>query len=314
MHLKLLSLQKKFFYKLKRQGKVLNTIKNYQTDINCFNSYLLRSKRKLNINRFGLVHVKHYAHFLEKKYKSDNSRRRKLQTLRLFFDYLVTLGHFPSNPVRILSSPPKFLNRPKPTVPRDVKRLWNYLEQEPEKGLIIDALATKRNQVLFLLIYEGALQVSELSTLKMAHLFLGRSPRVLISPSKREPYSVPLSLATKNIYLQYKGLLKRAKKKFELNNFEELFFNANHCKILSGGISPRGIELVLKGLSEKINRQITPKSLRQSCILRWLEEEHKEELIKEWMGVAPNYSLDIFKDYLAKSKKGFYPTTLELLS
>ncbi|MFI5391555.1 MAG: hypothetical protein ACHQYQ_09350, partial [Bacteriovoracales bacterium] len=47
--------------------------------------------------------------------------------------------------------------------------------------------------------------------------------------------------------------------------------------------------------------EITPKNLRQSCIFKWLHQEHSEDLIKEWMGVAPSYSLKIYQDLMEKN-------------
>ena len=43
-----------------------------------------------------------YATFLEARYPQSNSRRRKIQTLRIFFDYLIEKNYFTDNPVRKL--------------------------------------------------------------------------------------------------------------------------------------------------------------------------------------------------------------------
>ncbi len=303
----LLTLQENFFRNLQCQEKSTNTMKNYKTDLDCFNAYLLNLKKKLDINGFNISHVKDYGQFLEEKYSSDNSRRRRLQALRIFFDYLVKVEHIPSNPIRILSPPPKFLDKPRPISPKNVSILWKHLTQKPNSDLIIDQLTALRNQTLFLLIYEAGLKVSDLSMLKMSHLFLKKNPRILVSPRKREPYSVPFSPFSKDIFLNYKILLRKTKKEYTDLDFEEVYFNANHFKILSGGISPRGIELVFKGLGQELNKQFTPKSLRQSCILKWLQDGHKEGLIKEWMGVAPSYSLALFKNYLLGRPTLDYP-------
>ena len=303
----LLTLQKNFFRKLRGQGRGTNTIKNYKTDLDCFNNHLLNLKKKLDINEFDIHHVKEYGQFLEEKYSSDNSRRRRLQALRLFFDYLVKIEYIPSNPVRILSPPPKFLDRPRPTPSKNVEEIWKYLIEKPNTETFVEKITVLRNQTLFLLIYEAGLKVSDLSVLKMSHLFLTKRPRVLVCSKKRDPYSIPFSPVSKDVFLRYKSSLKKARTDYAIPDFEEVFFNANHFKILSGGLSPRGIELVFKGLGEELKGQLTPKALRQSCILKWLKDGHEEGSIKEWMGVAPSYSLELFKKYLSEHPTLYYP-------
>ena len=46
----------------------------------------------------------------------------------------------------------------------------------------------------------------------------------------------------------------------------------------------------------KLSIEITPKSLRQSAILNWLNRGHNDSTVKEWMGVAPSYSLKNYRD------------------
>ena len=44
--------------------------------------------------------------------------------------------------------------------------------------------------------------------------------------------------------------------------------------------------------------QFTAKSLRQSCILKWLNKSESDSQVKERMGVQPVYSLKAYKQYL----------------
>ncbi|MBT3585642.1 MAG: hypothetical protein HN509_12120, partial [Halobacteriovoraceae bacterium] len=50
----------------------------------------------------------------------------------------------------------------------------------------------------------------------------------------------------------------------------------------------------------KLIINLTPKSLRQACIFKWLQQGEKEGTIKEWMGVAPSYSLKLYKEHAAQ--------------
>ena len=49
--LRLTSLSTAFINKLKEQGKTLNTLKNYKTDLDCYKMYLRRSIKKMTYLR-----------------------------------------------------------------------------------------------------------------------------------------------------------------------------------------------------------------------------------------------------------------------
>lgn len=291
-------LQREFFSKLKSMGRSQNTLKNYKTDLDCFNHYLLKNNQYTDITNFGIPQVQLYGTYLEEKYNSDNSRRRRVQALRIFFDYLVEQNLFESNPVRKLPTSPKFLDIPRPTPFIDVKTLWvSLLEETTSKNEMLSLIA-RRNQIVMLLIFGAGLKVSDLSQLKTSNIFLdGETPRVLINHPKRDPYTIPLPPIFKLVLEEY--LLKLSDMKIKSAvNFDELLFNANPYRILSGSLSPRGLEVIFEEYRKKLQITLTPKSLRQACIFKWLTQAHPDTLIKEWMGVAPTYSLKLYKEHM----------------
>ena len=62
-----------FIYKCEKQGKSPNTLKNYKTDLNCFNNFLKDNNWEPSKKSLSNSLIRHYAHFLDKKYSSDNS-------------------------------------------------------------------------------------------------------------------------------------------------------------------------------------------------------------------------------------------------
>ena len=81
--------------------------------------------------------------------------------------------------------------------------------------------------------------------------------------------------------------------------FDSVLFNANPYRILSGGLSSRGIEIIFEEFRKKLMIECTAKSLRQACIFKWLKQKHKDSQIKEWLGLAPSYNLKMYKDHLS---------------
>ena len=102
----------------------------------------------------------------------------------------------------------------------------------------LQKLIVLRNQIITLLIFNGGLKVSDLSNLKVSHVFLGKKPRVMVTPPKKDPFSIPLPPEFNDFFNRYLDYLKieMAKQNIE---FEEVLFNANPYKILSGGLSAR---------------------------------------------------------------------------
>lgn len=280
---------------LKGLGRSFNTIKNYRTDLECFNRFIGSFRDTVGIRDFDIPLIEEYGAFLNNKYASDNSRRRRVQTLRMFCDYLTERGILSNNPVRKLRPSPKFQDIPRPAPLMDVKTLWMHLIKEVKATKALQQLMFKRNQIIFLLIFGGGLKVSDLENLKINDIILEDEPRVIITPPKRDPYSVPLPAIFRvvfNSYLESLNALGWGQ------NY--LLFNANPYKILSGGISPRGLEKVFEEVRNKLLIGLTPKSLRQAAIFKWLHAGDSDGLIKEWMGVAPSYSLKGYKDFMDK--------------
>lgn len=310
----LITLQQQFLQYLERGGKSLNTLKNYKTDLDCFNYFLISKQKGLSVQEFGPKKVMEYDEFLHQKYKSSNSRRRRVQALRLFFDYLVQEEMYAENPIRKIPPSPKFLDIPRPTPLSQIEKLLPHLYQEEKSRSPFAGLLALRNQIIVLLIFDGGLKVSDLTSLQEDHIIMEDPPRVLVAPRKRDPYTVPLSPTFAKIFPSYLKALHFFKDQDQLD-FPELLFNANPFRILSGGLSPRGLEMIFAEFRQKLGIQVTPKSLRQACIFHWLHQEKEEALIKEWLGLAPSYSLKIYQEHMSHHiyKKTFlnYPPKIE---
>lgn len=306
--------QKKFLDNLERTGKSFNTIKNYRTDLTCFNTYLLNKQKNLNINEFSQTQVMDYGEYIENKYNSVNSKRRRIQALRLFFDYLVSNGHFSENPIRKVVLAPKIVNLPTPVAFSDIYRIWNDLNSSIEETKGLTQLLNMRNKLLFYLIYGTGLKVSDIETLHFNHLLQDNSKeknqlRVLISHPKRDPYTIPLPEGMSEYIEQYQEKMKIEMEKSDIE-FTNFLFNANPFKILAGGLSARGCELIFKEINKKYDIKITPRNLRQSCIFKWINLGIAESTIKEWMGVLPSYSLKPYNDLIKQADQ--FSTFIEL--
>jgi site-specific recombinase XerD len=300
MEFNLLDKQHEFLSQLKRQGKSFNTIKNYKADLQCFNGFLLDKQQHLKVRTFTTTQVQEYSLYLDKKYDSPNSVRRRVQALRLFFDFLLGQNIFPDNPLKKMAVSPKVLDNPEPTPFPEVLKTYKLLKKRLVESEGLTELVQARNIIIFHLIYGAGLKVSDLAKLSFGGILKDKNNyRVLVDHPKRDPYSIPLPAVFNKDFTIYKNKLQDHLKNEE-REISELLFNANPYKILSGGLSPRGTELFFEELRKNFKTDMTAKSLRQSCIFKWLNLNIPHATIKEWLGVTPSYSLEL---YLAELKK-----------
>lgn len=300
----LIDKQHDFLRLLEKQGKSFNTVKNYKADLQCFNNFLIDKQQNLKIRSFSTTQVVEYSQYLDQKYDSPNSVRRRVQALRLFFDFLLGQDLFPENPLKKMAVSPKVLDNPEPTPFHEVIKTYKFLKKKLSDSQGLQELVTSRNIIIFHLIYGAGLKVSDLAKLSFNGILKDRNHfRVLVEHPKRDPYSIPLPEIFTKDFLFYKEKLE-SHLSSEGRDIEELLFNANPYKILSGGLSPRGTELFFEELRRELKTDMTAKSLRQSCIFKWLNMSINHATIKEWLGVTPAYSLELYLEELNKDPSG----------
>lgn len=304
MEFNLLDKQHEFLKLLEIQGKSFNTVKNYKADLQCFNTFLIDKQQHLKIRAFTSSQVQEYSQYLDGKYGSSNSVRRRVQALRLFFDYLMTQNIFQENPLKKMAVSPKVLDNPEPTPFVEVLKTYSLLKKRVASSEGLSQVVNARNVIIFHLIYGAGLKVSDMAKLHFTSILKDhKGYRVMVEHPKRDPYSVPLPQAFSADFQFYKTHYQQILKKEEME-IEELLFNANPYKILAGGLSPRGTELFFEELRREMKTDITAKSLRQSCIFKWLNQNVNHTTIKEWLGVTPSYSLELYLEELKKDPTG----------
>lgn len=294
-----------FLQKLEREEKSFNTIKNYRTDLNIFKMFLKSKGRELHFSEITSTQILEYGEYLNRKYNSPNSIRRRVQALRIFFDFLISKGLFCTNPVKNMLVAPKVVDPPRPAFYNIVQKLKKKLIEISASAVGHEELLAQRNLLIFELIYNGGLKVSDIEKLHDRHITQAKNCyRIIISPEKRDPYTVSVSSEFNEVFQTYKALLEKGKNRDKLD-FSNLLFNANPFRILKGGLSSRGIEIIFNEFSKIIDSQVTAKSLRQSCVFKWLCLQVPQSRIKEWMGVQPQYSLAPYTKLLKEKAQDY---------
>lgn len=290
-----------FLHKLTSEKKSLNTLKNYNSDLYNFQKFLLQQKisPKLYLSDEALLE---YHRFVYEQNYSDNSKRRKIQSLRLFVDFLITQDLKETNPLLVLGSSPKKLPMPTPVSYDHILLCHGELFQQAFQAQGLDQVISFRNLLLFALIYDGAIPCSQINGIEKRNLLGEPIERLYLRTNKEFARTIPLSPFSSQVAQKYLLLLEE----FTLPDESLLFFSSNPYQIRASGLSSRGIEKFFKKLSLKLHIEITPRALRQSGILRWIQSHTPSSTIKEWMGVRPSYELKLYKQFIKENPDCIY--------
>lgn len=256
-----------------------NTIKSYKCDLKIFTDFLQQKGSKDQWLNFNQQSSLEYLEFLEKRTSSLNSKRRKIQSIRSFFDFLIKKNIIHFNPLKELPSFKKVLYLPQPPVYSDICNFFTLIHQS-------NSLYKERNLLLFLFIYELGLQLKDFKDLTIQNL----SKDYLTFFNKQYTRSIPIP--------SYLNVLI---KKIVKQDFSYIFYTGNPYILYNEALTPRSIEVIFKQYSDTFNIKITPKSLRQACITKWIYEKKSPTTICSYLGLKDK---NIIQNYPINS---YYP-------
>ena len=239
----------------------------YLRDLGEFQNFLERhgGSGKADLVKIDSFLLRRHLAELHKR-NQRTSIARKLSTLRMFFRYLVRLGHLPNNPAEGLSTPK--LNRYLPKT-LSVDEAAALMERGYGNSLI-----DLRDRAIVELFYSSGLRVSELTGLDVGALdlreklvrVLGKGRKERILPIGRKAHEALVS------YLDERGLP---------DDKEPLFLNAR-----GGRLTPRSVQRNLKTrlIKAGIIKDISPHALRHSFATHLLDGGADLRAIQELLG------------------------------
>lgn len=285
---------KSFLGYLEGTEKSLSTHASYRLDIEDFFKYLEQSGRPISKEKLNQITVKKidsYHDALKNEGQKSNTRRRKLMTLRKWFQYLKKRNKINNDIGKILPVPVK--NERVPFVV-DLKTILDNVQQMSEESDFYI-----RNKVLFLVLLNTGCLVSECASLKKSQIQSLKNPI-------HEKHVYSLSILNKNERTLTFLLSSQENELFEkhmggLSEEDALFCSYNrHGKLFSTSISPRGVEMLVKAKGKEWGLKLTPRTIRHSVVVEWFKEGLKREEIQKRLGLSTNYSLQIYEPHFKK--------------
>jgi integrase/recombinase XerC len=264
-----------------------NSIKNYISDIRVFHKWYIEVDISQNLKNITYYHLNAYKDYLiHNKRRKVSSINRTIQSLRNFFQFLISKKFIKDNP----SAKIRFLRRIKRTQPQaltksDIHKLLSVTSHSSHG-------TQKRNYAIVQILLQTGIRVGELVNLEVRDLTLyDRSGELRIVNAKGGKERI-VSL---NNYAR-----KALRNYIEENDLDErkiIFISKQNKKM-----TVRAVQKVIDNLSSKAGiENMSPHTLRHTFAVNYLRSN--PECLVELSAILGHESLDTTSIYTIASKE-----------
>ncbi|GFN35426.1 site-specific tyrosine recombinase XerD [Tepidimicrobium xylanilyticum] len=264
-----------------------NTLDAYIRDITQFKEYLLENdiKDSTEVNKTIIIT---YLMSLQKKGRAPSTISRNLASIRCFYQYMLNNNYIKEDPTHNLRSPKPERKLPCILTKEEVDALLSQPSDKDFKGI--------RDKTMLELLYATGMRVSEIIALDLDNIDLDLG-QLIIGDSRQNERIIPIGSVALRYLKKYIGEYRIE----VLKNEEEkaLFLNYNGDRL-----SRQGFWKIIKGYSKKlkIDKQITPQTLRHSFAVHLLENGADIKTVQEVLGHSDISTTQIYT-YAIENKR-----------
>jgi len=242
---------------LKRKNYSIHTVKSYMNILDQFIRWLTVSLSEVTRNEIGA-----YVDYLLRKRRRPKTITCHLQTIRLFFDYLVhEEGRSMANPVTRIS-----LRLPKP-LPRHL--------QDGQVTRFFAVITDLRDRALFMVMLRCGLRVQEVAELTVDAIDFGRRQIVVSNGKGAKDRIVYVSEDARSALLAY--LVRRSSK-------AEGLFLVQKGPMKGKPLSVRGIQKRIEYYARKSGLEVSCHRLRHTMATQLLNADADLATIQDLLG------------------------------
>jgi integrase/recombinase XerD len=288
------ALVQKFINFLEKDKRLsLNTLQSYRRDIEQYMSYL----REININNITSTNkttIIAYLLHLQKKGRATSTISRNLASIRSFYQYITKNRIIEKDPTTELESPKVEKKLPQILSTQEVELLLEQPKCTDLKGF--------RDKAMLELLYATGIRVTELISLDIEDVNL-EVGFIKCSKGTRERM-IPIGSIAINALQEY--MTKARGFLIQSNEEKALFVNIN-----GGRLTRQGFWKIIKQYKNqaKINKDITPHTLRHSFAAHLLENGADLRSIQEMLGHSDISSTQIYAQIAKNKIKEIYKKT-----
>ncbi len=269
-----------------------NTLCAYKRDLSFYLDYL--SSREVGLVDAGFDHVADYKKILTGSGKSVATVSRSMSSLRSFYKYLVANNFIETNPTREIKND------------KTEKKFFEVLTEDEIDSLLSQPDTSdykgKRDKAMLEVLYATGVKVSELMAFDVSDVNLKMG--YIRCKTNNNADSDRVILLYPAAVKELEDYIKHARKYFVTDGDETaLFVNVNGERM-----TRQGFWKLLKSYADaaKINKSITPHTLRHSFATHLLENGADIHDIKEILGHSDISSTQIYSDFIKSRLNNTY--------
>lgn len=275
------------------RGLATNTLESYGRDLRQYSEYLEADSETLDaVSRSTVVA---YLLHLQGQGKATATIARRLAALKAFYQFLLRERRINQDPTANLESPKLEKRLPKVLTVREVERLLAQPDPAQAAGM--------RDRAMLELLYATGIRVSELVSLSVVDVNLEMG-YIRCSGKGAKERIVPLGSLAIQSCTEY---LERARGRLVKHESEEALFVNHHGHRLTR----QGFWKIVKKYADdaKIEKEITPHTLRHSFATHLLENGADLRSVQEMLGHADISTTQIYTHVTKGRLKEVYART-----
>ena len=276
-----------------------NSIEAYERDVRRMALYLARELKVTSPTKVETVHLEKFLHLLHDLEISSRSQARNLSAIRSFFQYLILEDIMTADPTELINGPKAERYLPEVLTYEEIRQMIESIDLSHPQGT--------RNVAIIETLYACGLRVSELTSLRISHVYPDLQMIRVIGKNNKERL-VPIGdSALHHIRLYLEGDRNRMMN-IDATSRDILFLNRRGKKL-----SRVMIFNIIKDAAAHagITKIISPHSLRHSFATHLVEGGADLRAVQEMLGHASITTTEIYThiqaDYLRETIQRFHP-------
>lgn len=270
-----------------------NTLESYKRDIRQFEAYL--KEHGLSLEKVTKTVIIAYLIVLQKTGKATSTISRSLASIRCFYQFMLNERYIDTDPSANLESPKVEKKLPSVLTKKEVELLLEQPVPTDAKGA--------RDKAMLELLYATGIRVSELISLDISNVDLDACV-IVCKSSEVKSRTIPLG----HIAVKYLRIyLDDYRKKLCPDKDNTLLFVNFHGQKMTR----QGFWKIIKYYTAKakINKTITPHTLRHSFAVHLIENGADLQAIQEMMGHSDISTTQIYSKLNRNKIKEVYSKT-----
>ena len=277
-------------YLKEKKGASKNTLESYVRDISQFIKYLDKCNIE-NVVSVNNSNIKDYISFCEKSGKSQSTITRTIASVRCYYNYLIEIKVVNENPTKTIKVSRAEKKMPQILTNNEIDKLLSQPKSNDSKGI--------RDKAMLELLYATGIRVSELINLNLEDAYFDVG--VIHCNGAKNDRIIPVYAAAIDVLKNY---VENIRPLCVIDDSERaLFVNMNGQRL-----TRQGFWKIIKAYTKdaKINKDITPHTLRHSFAAHLLKNGAKLKDIQEMLGHSDISSTQIYAQLMKKQYSTVY--------